>query len=86
MINEYGNDISEITNENPVILESKIRVENFQGEAELSLSLQSKTKGRIFTVNTPLRKIMTSGEREKPSGWKFPPILSLRVIIPGIAR
>ncbi len=72
MINEYGNDISEITNENPVILESKIRVENFQGEAELSLSLQSKTKGRIFTVNTPLRKIMTSGEREKTVRLEIP--------------
>jgi lipopolysaccharide transport system ATP-binding protein len=67
IVDENGNDVAEITNENPLILETKIRVENFQNGMELSLSLQSKMKGRIFTVNrieviftTQFRKIIWS--------------------------
>lgn len=62
---ENGVEVSEITNENPVILETKIRVEKFHNEMELSLSLQNKMKGRIFTVDTPLRDLMRPDEKEK---------------------
>ena len=65
MVDEYGNDVAEITNEDPIILETKVRVNNFQNGLELSLSLQNKMKGRIFTVNTPLREVMRSDEKEK---------------------
>jgi len=72
MVSENGNDVVEITNENRLIIETKIRVENFHNEMELSLSLQSKMKGRIFTVNTPLREVMKSGEKEKTIRLEIP--------------
>ena len=72
MVDENGNDAVELTNENPLILETKIRVENFHNEMELSLSLQNKMKGRIFTVNTPLREMLTPGEREKTIRLEVP--------------
>lgn len=65
MIDKNGAEINEITNENPILLETKVRVENFQNDLELAVSLQNKMKGRIFTVNVPLKDIMSEGEKEK---------------------
>lgn len=65
LIDESGTEVSEITNEKPILLETKIRVENFQNNMELSLSLQNKMKGRIFTINVPLRDVMREDEKEK---------------------
>ncbi len=72
MIDENGAQTSEITNENPIILVTKFRVEKFQEAAELSLSLQSRTKGRIFTVDTKLNQIMRNGEKEKTVRLEIP--------------
>lgn len=72
MVDESGREITELTNENPIILETKVRVENFHNDMELSLSLQNKMKGRIFTVNTPLRDVLKPGEREKVIRLKVP--------------
>ena len=72
IVDENGGGATEITNENPLIIETKIRIENFHNEMELSLSLQSRVKGRIFTINTPLRKVMKSGEREKTICLEIP--------------
>ena len=65
MVSENGNEVSELTNENPIILETKVRIEDFHNEMELAVSLQNKMKGRIFTVNVPLKDIITNEEREK---------------------
>ena len=65
LVDENGRDVSEITSNTPIILETKIRVENFNNSLELSLSLQSKTKGRIFTVDFRLQDLMKSSEKEK---------------------
>lgn len=65
MVNESGVEVSEITNENPIILETKIRIEKPQNKMELAVSLQNKMKGRIFTVNVPLKNVMTNEEKEK---------------------
>ena len=72
MVDEKGSDVVEITNENPIILETKIRVENFQNGMELSLSLQNKTKGRIFTVNIPLSELFENNEKEKVVKLEIP--------------
>lgn len=73
IVNETGVEVSEITNEQPIILETKIRLEKFQEIMELSLSLQSKTKGRIFTVDIKLKDIINSGEKEKIVRLEIPP-------------
>lgn len=65
VVDENGLDVAEITNENPIILETKIRIEQFQNDMELSLSLQNRTKGRIFTVNIPLKQMLQNNEKEK---------------------
>lgn len=65
LTDKLGKSVSEITNNNPIILETKVRIESFHHEMELSLSLQSRIKGRIFTVNILLRDFMHSGEKEK---------------------
>ena len=72
MVDDGGREIVELTNENPIILETKVRVENFHNDMELSLSLQNKMKGRIFTVNTLLRDFMKAGEREKVIRLRVP--------------
>ena len=72
MVNESGKEIIEITNENPIVLESKIRIENYQRGMELSLSLQNKIKGRIFTVNTPISDLMKEDEKEKVIRLEIP--------------
>ena len=72
MVNESGNEIIEITNENPIILESKIRIENYQRGMEIALSLQNKLKGRIFTVNIPVSDVMKNGEKEKVIRLEIP--------------
>ena len=71
-MDDNGNSVGEITNNDPVVLETKIRVESFHPEMELSLSLQHKLKGRIFTINTPLRSVMTTGESEKTIRLEIP--------------
>jgi lipopolysaccharide transport system ATP-binding protein len=73
MVDETGNAITEITNENPIILETKVRVESFQSDMELAVSLQNKMKGRIFTVNIPLKEMMAVGEKEKVIRLEIPP-------------
>lgn len=65
LLDERGIETAEITNEIPIILETKVRVENFQNDMELSISLQNKMKGRIFTINIPLKDLMNQGEKEK---------------------
>jgi lipopolysaccharide transport system ATP-binding protein len=72
MVDKSGNEIVEITNEDPIILESKIRIENFQNGAEVSLSLQNKLKGRIFTVNIPVSDLLKNGEKEKVIRLEIP--------------
>jgi lipopolysaccharide transport system ATP-binding protein len=73
MVDEDGNEIVELTNDNSIILETKVRVENFHNEIELALSLQSKLKGRIFSVTIPLREVMKSSEKEKVIRLEIPP-------------
>lgn len=75
VINKNGEEVVEITNEDPIILETKVRIEKFHPEMELSLSLQNKMKGRIFTVNILLRDIMGDGEKEKVIRLEIPPNL-----------
>jgi lipopolysaccharide transport system ATP-binding protein len=65
MVDSGGNEVFEITNDDPIILETKIRVEKFNPEIELALSLQSKMKGRIFTVNIVLKDVIEKNEKEK---------------------
>lgn len=72
MVDKHGKEVTEITNEDPIILETKVRVENFQTGMELVLSLQNKMKGRIFTINTPLRDVMESDEKEKTIRLEVP--------------
>lgn len=73
IVNEDGVEVNEITNEQPIILETKIRFEKFQEVMELSMSLQSKTKGRIFTVDIRLKDILKTGEKEKTVRLEIPP-------------
>lgn len=73
MVNEYGSEVGEITNEDPIILESKIRVESFYKGIEVAFSLQNKIKGRIFTINIPLGDVIKNGEREKVIRLEIPP-------------
>jgi lipopolysaccharide transport system ATP-binding protein len=72
VVDDNGNAVGEITNNDPLVLETKIRVESFHRDMELSLSLQHKLKGRIFTVNTPLRDFMTNGKSEKTIRLEIP--------------
>ena len=72
VLDDSGHSVSELTNNDPVVLETKIRVESFHPETELSLSLQHKLKGRIFTINTLLRNVMTNGESEKTIRLEIP--------------
>lgn len=72
IVDRNGADAVEITNEDVLIIETKIGVTNFHNEMELSLSLQSRPKGRIFTVNKPLREVMKNGEREKVIRLEIP--------------
>lgn len=65
LVNEQGVEVAEITNDDPIVLETKIRVDKFNDGLELSLSLQSRMKGRIFTINTPLKDVMGRDEKEK---------------------
>jgi lipopolysaccharide transport system ATP-binding protein len=82
MVDDYGNEIAEITNETSIILESKIRVENFHAGIEIAFSLQNRIKGRIFTINVPLGQVIENNEREKiirleiPSGIIVPNLYS----------
>lgn len=73
VVDKDGNEVSEITNEDPIILETKIRVEKIESVMELSLSLQHKTKGRIFTVDIKLKDIVAEGENEKIIKLEIPP-------------
>ena len=72
MVDGRGNEVVEITNEDPIILESKIRIKTYQTGMEVSLSLQNKLKGRIFTVNIPISDIMKNGEKEKVIRLEIP--------------
>ena len=68
-----GNAISQLTDKDAIILEMKIQVQRWHPQLELSLSLQNKIKGRIFTVNTPLRQLMQATEKEKIIRFTVPP-------------
>jgi lipopolysaccharide transport system ATP-binding protein len=65
MVDEQGNLVNQLTNKDPIILEMKINVQHWHDDYELSLSLQHRIKGRIFTVNTPLKKLIKPGEEQK---------------------
>jgi lipopolysaccharide transport system ATP-binding protein len=73
LTDEDGNTVSQLTNHDRIILEITIIVNQWDNELELSISLQNKMKGRIFTVNKLLRDFMKNGEKEK----------KLRFIVPG---
>ena len=68
-----GNALSQVTSQDEIILEMGIQINKWHPEMELSLSLQNKVKGRIFTVNTPLRQLMSSAEKQKVIRFTVPP-------------
>ena len=73
MIDTAGNSITEITNNDPIILEIKIGVQKWHEGLELALSLQHRIKGRVFTIHTNLKKLMAAGETEKTIRFTVPP-------------
>jgi lipopolysaccharide transport system ATP-binding protein len=60
-----GGILSQMTTNDPIILETMVRIKDWDNEMEISISLQNKAKGRIFTVNKLLRELMQPHEREK---------------------
>lgn len=68
-----GNTVSQVTNHDPIVLEITIVVNQWDNEMELSISLQNKVKGRIFTVNKLLREFMRPGDKEKTVRFIVPP-------------
>lgn len=91
LVNIQGNQINEITNEDPIILETKIRVNKYQEGIEVCFCLQNKMKGRIFTINKPINELLEKDEKEKiirleiPSNFITPNIYSWAsyILVPG---
>jgi len=65
LINSGGQTVNQITNNDEIILEIGIVINKWMEEMELSISLQNKIKGRIFTVNKKLGEIMSRSEKQK---------------------
>ncbi len=68
-----GKNISQITNHDPIVLEISIVIKSWNKDMELSISLQSKLKGRIFTVNKLVSEFMQPGEQQKTVRFIVPP-------------
>jgi lipopolysaccharide transport system ATP-binding protein len=73
IIDKDGNPLNQFTNNDSIILEISIVVNKWDEGLELSMSLQHKAKGRIFTVNKLLRKFMKPHERSKIVHFIIPP-------------
>jgi lipopolysaccharide transport system ATP-binding protein len=68
-----GRNTAYITSHDPIVLEIDIVVNTWNKDMEISISLQSKLKGRIFTINKPLRDFMRPGETKKTIRFIVPP-------------
>jgi hypothetical protein len=68
-----GVPLSIISNNDPIILEIKIRVLIWHRDMELSLCVQHPIKGIVFTLLLPMKNIMQHGEREKTIRVSVPP-------------
>lgn len=72
-----GNAVSEITSMDPIILEMKIFIQSWHPEMELSLSLQHRIKGRVFTIDFPLKDFRNDTSNEILLKLIVPPNLIL---------
>ena len=65
VIDSENQNVSQITNNDEIILEIGILVNKWNPAVELSISLQNKIKGRIFTVNKKLGDLMSPAEKKR---------------------
>jgi lipopolysaccharide transport system ATP-binding protein len=63
--NVSGKSIEQMASADPIIIEVQIIIREWDPGLELSVSLQSKMKGRIFTINKLLMEFMNPGEKQK---------------------
>ena len=72
LVNSQGEVVNQITNNDEIILEIGIVINKWNDSTELSISLQNKIKGRIFTINKPLGEIIDSSEKQKTIRFTIP--------------
>lgn len=72
MVDEDGEVITELTNNNKLLLEINIKVSQWKPNMEFAASLQHRVKGRIFTINCPLKDMMSPTETEKSFQIEIP--------------
>jgi lipopolysaccharide transport system ATP-binding protein len=65
VVDASGNLIESVSNNDSIILETRIRIMNWQSGIELSVCLQHPMKGIVFTLLLPVKKYMKAGEKEK---------------------
>ncbi|MDP9047713.1 MAG: ABC transporter ATP-binding protein [Bacteroidota bacterium] len=73
LVGEDGNSLSQITNHDAIILEISIVIAKWDAGLELSISLQNKSKGRIFTINKMVKDFMQVHEKARTIQLVIPP-------------
>lgn len=72
MVDADGQTISQLTTNEDIILEVGLVINKWNPLTELSLSLQNRVKGRIFTVNKLLSELIQVGVRERTIRFVVP--------------